>query len=137
MSQNDVYKLLLHYFCDTLNFKTMEIGEIIGKNIKEFRMQWGYSQDHLAKYLGIDRSNISYYENAEREISIVQLNKLSNLFGVEIDDLLEPDSIKKGAGIAIAFRSEGVSEDDLQSISEFQRVVKNYINMKKLKSDEK
>ena len=137
MSQNDVYQLLLFYFCDILNFKTMEIGEIIGKNIKEFRMQWGYSQDHLAKYLGIDRSNISYYENAEREISIVQLNKLSHLFGVEIDDLLEPDSIKKGAGIAIAFRSEGVSEDDLQSISEFQRVVKNYINMKKLKSDEK
>jgi hypothetical protein len=34
--------------------------------------------------------------------------------------------------MAVAFRKEGLEEKDLKAIAEFQKVVKNYVNMKKL-----
>jgi len=115
----------------------MEIGQIIGRNLKEYRIRKGYSQDHIAKFIGIDRSNISYYENAEREVPFVILDKLADLYAIELDDLLEEDSTFKIANMAFAFRAEGLQEEDLKSISEFHKVVKCYINMKKILSNER
>jgi transcriptional regulator with XRE-family HTH domain len=108
----------------------MTIGEIIGKNLYEYRTKLGYTQDHIASFLGIERSLISKYENNEREISMIFLNKLSDLFGIELDDLIEENSVNKAANLAFAFRSEGIDETDMNSIAGFQKVVKNYLKMK-------
>ena len=110
----------------------MEIGEIIGANIASYRKKIGYTQDHIANFLGTDRSTISKYESNEREISIINLEKLANLFGVELEDLLEENSVTKTAGLAFAFRSAGMDENDMSSIAQFQKIVKNYLKIKEL-----
>jgi transcriptional regulator with XRE-family HTH domain len=115
----------------------MKLNQIIGENLKKFRQNLGLNQDQVAEFLSVDRSTISHYENAEREISLVHLKKLSNLFGVELEELLEKDSSLRSANFAFAFRSDGIVQEDLKSIASFQRVVKNYVKMVTLSNEER
>jgi transcriptional regulator with XRE-family HTH domain len=108
----------------------MEIGEVIGRNIGAYRKKSGYTQDHIANFIGTDRSTVSKYESNEREISMVNMEKLANLFGIELEDLLEENPTHQSAGLAFAFRSDGIDQDDMVSIAAFQKVVKNYLRMK-------
>ncbi|MEI7424372.1 MAG: helix-turn-helix transcriptional regulator [Prolixibacteraceae bacterium] len=119
------------------NETTMEFGAIVGNNIKSYRQKFGYSQDHIAKYLEIDRTTLSKYESAEREISLLNLTRLADLFGIEIGDLIEKDSVNKEANLAFAFRSEGMEEQDIKSIASFQKVVKNYIMIVQISNEKK
>jgi len=110
---------------------------IIGRNLKDYRLNLGYSQDQIAKYLGVDRSTISHYETGDRDASLVHLSKLADLFGIELEDFSEPDAVNKAVKLAFAFRKEGFYDQDLESIASFQRIVKNYIKMNEmLKNDE-
>lgn len=114
----------------------MELKEIIGNNLKDYRLKLDYNQEELAKYIGVERSTISHFENATREISLIHLNKLADLFGIEVDALLTNNSIEQNANLAFAFRSQGMEEEDLTSIAEFQKIVKNYIQIVKLAKGE-
>jgi transcriptional regulator with XRE-family HTH domain len=114
----------------------MDLRAIIGSNIKAYRNIFGYTQDHLAKFLGIDRSTISYYERGEREISVIHLEKLADLFCVDIDNLVENNPELRKADLAFAFRKDGLDDLDLKSIADFQKVVKNYIKIVKLAKGE-
>ena len=53
--------------------------------IKGLRDKYGYTQDRLAEFLGIKREMISFYETEEREVPLEVLEKLSDLFGVDLD----------------------------------------------------
>lgn len=107
------------------------LGKTIGKNIKAFRDQFGYTQEHVAAFLGIDRSLLSYFETGDRELSLVHLSKLADLFGVEVEEFMQDNPVQKSA-MVLAFRKEGLDEKDMKAIAEFQKVVKNYVAMKKL-----
>ncbi len=114
----------------------MQLQKTIGQNLKMYRDKLGYTQDHVAKFLEIDRSLVSFYENSEREISIVHLHRIADLFGIEIEDLLEEDNSKANVNLAFAFRNEGLlEEEDIAGIASFQKMVKNYINMKQLNNE--
>ncbi|MEI6883547.1 MAG: helix-turn-helix transcriptional regulator [Bacteroidota bacterium] len=107
----------------------MELGEIIGNNIRVYRQKFGYTQTHLAEYLKIDRSTISLYESGDREISVIHLENLADLFGVELDCLVESSPEMHTADLAFAFRKQDLDVQDLKSIADFQKVVKNYIKI--------
>lgn len=115
----------------------MEMQQIIGSNLLEFRKRHGFTQDNIAEFLGVDRSLISHYESGSREISFVHLKKLSHLFNIEAEDLLEKDAHLRDLNYAFAFRNTGMESMDLKSIAEFQRVVKNYLEMDRLYHEEK
>ena len=110
----------------------MKPTQIIGKNISYFRGIARLSQNQLAAFLGISRELISYYENGKRDIPVTSLNKLSDLFGVEVEELLEEDMKISNANLAFAFRREDLQSSDLEKIASFKRVVLNYIKMKNL-----
>ena len=110
----------------------MDIGKVIGKNILDYRLKAGFTQDNIANFLGTDRSTISKYESNEREVSVIVLEKLANLYGIELEDLLEENSANKAVGLAFAFRSTGMCEDDMTSIAQFRKIVKNYLKIKTL-----
>lgn len=114
----------------------MELSEIIGKNLKDYRLKNKYTQDQIASYLGADRSAISYYESGKREISIVDLNKLCDLYYIELDVLLEPNAAINAANLAFAFRINSKNIQDLTSIAQFQKIVKNYLKIKKILNNE-
>jgi transcriptional regulator with XRE-family HTH domain len=62
----------------------------VGDNIKRLRKEKGLQQKQIAIELGIDQSNYNKMENGKREPSIEVLNKLSGLFGVSVDDIINP-----------------------------------------------
>jgi transcriptional regulator with XRE-family HTH domain len=102
---------------------------IIGQNIKSFREKLALKQDDLADYLGVDRVNISYWENGNRQTPVNYLNKLADLFMVDLADLLEEEMEQKNASVALAFRADTLSGDDLRTIASFKKIVKNYLKM--------
>jgi transcriptional regulator with XRE-family HTH domain len=115
----------------------MSQGTSIGANILNYRKIQDLSQQQLADYLGITRELISLIETGKREISIANLNKLADLFGIELEELLEEDQSLKEANVAFAFRSNNRSDNnaDLSNIAAFQRIVLNYLKMEKLKDE--
>jgi transcriptional regulator with XRE-family HTH domain len=103
----------------------------IGQNIAKTRKLQGLSQENLGAYLGVTREQISHYERGAREISVTDLNKLADLFGVELADLLEEDMDLQHLNLAFAFRSKKI-ESDLPTIATFKKVVLNYLKMQRL-----
>lgn len=56
-----------------------------GKRIRQLRIQNGYTQEKLARELGIDRSLLSYVEAGKRGCSVDLLVRLSDFFDVTLD----------------------------------------------------
>jgi len=107
---------------------------IIGRNIKFLRETNNFTQDAVAKYLGINRSTYSNYELGLREIPLDLdiLEKLSDLFGCEMYMFFEEDKYVFEQMLTCAFRVEGISEDDMREIAYFKGIVKSYLKMDKL-----
>ena len=63
----------------------------LSKKIKTIREKLGFSQETLAKELGISRVAISQIENGDRKISAEEIAKLSRVFNVPTDILLNLD----------------------------------------------
>ncbi len=62
--------------------------ELLGKRIKQLRVQKGLSASELAKRIGLSRPALSLVETGKRGISIEIAKKLSEFFNVSVDYLL-------------------------------------------------
>lgn len=60
-----------------------------GKKIKELRKQKSLSQDNLADKSGLHRTYISGIERGLRNVSLKNIKKLANGFGVKIEELFK------------------------------------------------
>jgi len=71
----------------------------IGYRIKELREQLGINQQKLADLLGVARPTVSQIENEERKVSTDELIKLSEIFNLSVESLLnlkkEPEVVLK------------------------------------------
>ena len=63
----------------------------LSKKIKAIRERLDHSQESLAKKLGTSRVAISQIENGDRKISAEEIKKLSNIFNMSTDMLLDLD----------------------------------------------
>lgn len=108
----------------------MKNNEIIGKNIKSYREKSNLTQSQVADYLGISRELISLFETGQREINLKKLESLADFFGVELLDLIEED--RELVFTDLAFRSDEITNDDLKQISEFKKIIRNYLKMRKI-----
>jgi len=106
----------------------------IGINIHKYRSLQCLTQQQIADFLGVTRELISLIESGKRDISVSNLNRLADLFGVELTDLLEEDENIQKVNLALAFRA-GDSEIDLENIASFRRIVLNYLKMERLKNE--
>jgi len=50
--------------------------------------------------------------------------------------LVEPNAVLKTVNLAFAFWNDAKNEQDLASIAQFQKIVMNYLKMKKLLNNE-
>jgi len=90
--------------------------ELIGIKLQEARKKSGLTQAQVAKLIGINKAQLSYYETAAREINLNMLEKLANLYGYKIDYFVTGSEIKKPE-IQIAFRGEDLCNEDLKTIA--------------------
>ena len=100
--------------------------------IRTLRDKFGYSQNAVANFLGVKREMISYYETGAREVPLEALEKLADLFGVDLEIFFAENAEEATIDLAFAFRADKLNEKDLGSIAAFRRVIKNYQRIKNL-----
>lgn len=102
----------------------------IWTTIRRLREESGISQTQIADYLDIDQSMVSKIESGERNPSIEMIEKLSALFGCELDS--SDESACDNGSLKFAFRANGVSNEDLEAIASINRIAMNLHEMKDL-----
>jgi transcriptional regulator with XRE-family HTH domain len=89
------------------------------KNIRCLRKRLNLSQEELANKIGLNRGNISSYENGSAEPKICNLLKLSTLFGVSMMDLTKQDLSKKDVFCAASKNYQQISDSEKKIVEQF------------------
>ena len=82
----------------------------LGNNLFKARKKKGLSQEEVAEKLGVSRQTVSKWETDETVPDILQSKKLSTLYGLSLDELIEFDIGIKEIEDAIDKTSEEVSD---------------------------
>jgi transcriptional regulator with XRE-family HTH domain len=64
------------------------INQRVGSNIRRIRDAQGLSQEGLAKKAGLHRAYIGQIERGEKNIGLVNLEKIARSLGISIGELL-------------------------------------------------
>lgn len=91
------------------------------ERIKQLRTQLNLSQDYVARYLGINRSTYTQMENGKRKVLADEVAKLSVLFGVSADSLLNDDEVSQPATV-FARSFDRLDERDQEEIMNLIRI---------------
>ena len=67
----------------------MDIKESLGLRISSLRKDKGLSQEKLALKAGLDRTYINSVENGHRNISLLNIEKISKALGLSLSDMLK------------------------------------------------
>ena len=114
----------------------MNINQIVGNNLKKMRELNGFTQDDMAKALGINRSAYSNYESGLREMPYDILDKVGNFLGCETYLLFEESEEAQNELLATAFRLTGLSEADYAEIISFKDLVKTSLKLDRITNEQ-
>ena len=67
----------------------------LGKNLSKYRKMNNFSQEELAFQLGVSRQTISKWEQNKVVPNINQVKKLSEIYHIDLDVLVDDDQIMK------------------------------------------
>jgi transcriptional regulator with XRE-family HTH domain len=67
----------------------VQLYNLIGKKIRKIREQQGVSQQDLAAWCNIEKSNLCRIEAGRTNLTLKSLFKISNVLGVHIRELLD------------------------------------------------
>jgi transcriptional regulator with XRE-family HTH domain len=59
-----------------------------GDKVKELRKEKGFSQEELASRADLHRTYIGMIERAEKNITLINIEKIANALGVNIKELI-------------------------------------------------
>jgi predicted transcriptional regulator len=110
---------------------------LVTKNIIALRETTGLKPSNIAAFLGITREVVLHYENGHQDIPINHLEKLVDLFRVDLYDLMQTDLTQNIPAPKLSLRPGKFSSDDLNNISRFNKIIKNYVKMNKLNNLDK
>ena len=108
---------------------------VIGENAKNAREYNGFSQISVARFLGVDQSLISKFEKGERTIQSEMLERLATLYGCTITDFLSAGDVPEQQ-VKTAYRSSGITPDDMVIIHDIRRIARNLFFMSSLAGGE-
>ena len=109
---------------------------IIGENAKRARESNGFTQASVAGFLGVDQSLISKFEKGERSLQVDLLERLANLYGYRISDFERVDGLS-AQRIKTAYRSGGITSEDMEAIHDIRRIAMNMFFMTDLTGGDK
>ncbi|WP_236979935.1 helix-turn-helix domain-containing protein [Membranihabitans maritimus] len=65
-----------------------ELLRKVGDNIRKYRKEKNISQETLAHLSDIDRTYMSYIENAKHNVSLMKLCDIANVLDIDVRELL-------------------------------------------------
>lgn len=116
--------------------KNAELYKRIGQKLQEARKKAGLTQEQVADYLGINKVQLSYYENGVREISIGTLQQLADLYGYTLNYFFD-DKKSIDPAVSFSFRGEELGKEDLEVIAMANRFLINLEQMKMMLASKK
>ena len=66
-----------------------ELQRIVGRNLRAYRLERGYSQEAFADYMGVHRTYFGAVERGERNLTLKTLEKIAEFLGVDPRRLLD------------------------------------------------
>ncbi|MBP5631559.1 MAG: helix-turn-helix transcriptional regulator [Clostridia bacterium] len=101
--------------------------ENVYEKIKELRNRLHLSQDYVAKYLRISRSTYTQMENGKRKLLADEVAKLSSLFGVSTDSLLNNTELSQPATVfARSFEKlDQRDQEEIMNLIRFKEQIKS------------
>jgi transcriptional regulator with XRE-family HTH domain len=96
----------------------------IGKNIKKIREQKGLMQKEVASTAEMQASNYSKIESGQRDISVEALDKIAQLFGITIDEIIHYEDSKKLTPVKV---EDKTVTEKIQLISQLNEEDKNAV----------
>lgn len=104
---------------------------MLGKNIKEFRLEKGLTQKELAENIGVTQGTIHFWEQEINEPSSGYIVKLAEYFNISTDELLSYEKKNKNYSLPPkleklirAFNSLTENQQDL-ALSIINEIAKN------------
>lgn len=61
-----------------------------GLRVRQLRVEKGLSQEELADRAGVHRTYIGMIERAEKSITLINIEKISNALEIRLTDLFDP-----------------------------------------------
>lgn len=92
---------------------------MFGKRIAEIRESMGLSQGEASKLLDIPQSTYSGYELGSRKIPLSMIKKISDLYNVSVDSLLDNEINT----IAAHKDGEDWTAEELEDIENFKKYI--------------
>jgi predicted transcriptional regulator/DNA-binding Xre family transcriptional regulator len=74
----------------------------IGRRIRQLRVDRGFTLDSMGAAMGRAASQVSVIENGKRELKLGELQRISKILGVSMDDLLTAEAPSRRAALEIA-----------------------------------
>lgn len=101
----------------------------LSQKIKELRKEKNLTQEGLGDLLSVDKSQISKYEKGINVPPLDKLEKMAEIFGVKISELVEDESLLKlnNESIMNAF-PQGLRKGPISPITNDQMVINKLLN---------
>jgi transcriptional regulator with XRE-family HTH domain len=77
---------------------SLQVMQNVADNLRQARLQQGYSQERLASRAGISRRMLVNIEAGESNASIATVDKLASALGLSFVDVVRPPSLSDKAG---------------------------------------
>ncbi len=103
----------------------------MGDRLRQAREYLGYSQEEVAKYLGISRSALSNIETGQRKLEALELKKLASLYKRPVTHFTGQDPEDQAVGEDVAHLARKASELSAEDRAELGRFA-DFLRAKKL-----
>lgn len=65
-----------------------ELQRIVGRNLRRYRQERGFSQEAFADHMGVHRTYMGSVERGERNLTLQTLEKIADFLAVDPRELL-------------------------------------------------
>ncbi|MDV7102069.1 helix-turn-helix transcriptional regulator [Gordonia amicalis] len=65
-----------------------QLQKVVGRNLRRYRLERGYSQEAFADFMGVHRTYMGGVERGERNLTLQTLERIADYLGVSPLDLL-------------------------------------------------
>lgn len=102
----------------------------VGEKLNTLRTRNNYTQEQIAKVLGVKREMVSYYENDERPISTTNLEVLLKFYGLSKKEFTSNNDVT--AKVQVAYRKDSLDLEEFEEIAWLNKFVSNLSELKKM-----
>ena len=103
----------------------------LGEKLQQARKTAGLTQAQIESIIGLNQTQLSYYETGKREISITMLEKLALLYGTTLEYFMS-NRVDSSQDFQIAFRAQELALEDIETVNWAKSFLNNLYKMKSL-----